>query len=260
MYIYANVIDTSQDGCCWAMRLYNGKSAFLVRHFRPWQLCGFKSWTLPTHYETLGVKRSASQKEIKTAYIKLSKQHHPDVSSHPNAQTQFMELSEAYQVLSNPKSKRTYDNKFIYNASVFTDPPGAQSHCLWQEQYARRGPRDYTQNRGNDFDEDFNIRRGINIEKDDVEEIVVSTYDVLHFVTCVMIMVTTVIVMVVQHRKSINNNLVLPLSLTRVEDINQNKKRIVNLNKKPVTPKERAKQLKYIKTKQQSEQMEVQLQ
>lgn len=61
-------------------------------------------------YDVLGVNRNATQDEIKSAYKKLSLKHHPDRNqSDPNAKQRFAEISEAYQVLSDPKQRQAYD-------------------------------------------------------------------------------------------------------------------------------------------------------
>ncbi len=60
-------------------------------------------------YEILGMTKSASDSEIKSAYRKLARKHHPDVDKTPGASEKFKELSEAYQVLSDPKKKQSYD-------------------------------------------------------------------------------------------------------------------------------------------------------
>jgi curved DNA-binding protein len=60
-------------------------------------------------YEILGVPRTATQDEIQRAYRKLARQHHPDVNSDPGAEDRFKEISEAYDVLSDPQTRRRYD-------------------------------------------------------------------------------------------------------------------------------------------------------
>lgn len=60
-------------------------------------------------YKLLGVKRDASQDEIRTAYRKLARKFHPDVSKSPDAQNRFTEIQEAYDVLSDAKQRRLYD-------------------------------------------------------------------------------------------------------------------------------------------------------
>src|SRR5215831_4496090 len=60
-------------------------------------------------YEILGVPRTATQDEIQQAYRKLARQHHPDVNKDPGAEDRFKEVSEAYDVLSDPQTRRRYD-------------------------------------------------------------------------------------------------------------------------------------------------------
>ena len=61
------------------------------------------------HYETLGVSRDASTEEIRRAYRKLARTHHPDVNPDPEAAEQFKRISHAYEVLSDEGRRRAYD-------------------------------------------------------------------------------------------------------------------------------------------------------
>lgn len=61
------------------------------------------------HYGILGVKKDASADEIKRAYRKLARQHHPDVNKEAGAEEKFKEINEAYQVLSDPNKRSQYD-------------------------------------------------------------------------------------------------------------------------------------------------------
>jgi curved DNA-binding protein len=63
----------------------------------------------PDHYEALGVGRDASQEEIQRAYRKLARSYHPDVNKDPGAENRFKDISEAYDVLSDPETRRRYD-------------------------------------------------------------------------------------------------------------------------------------------------------
>ncbi|NUR06208.1 MAG: DnaJ domain-containing protein, partial [Nocardioidaceae bacterium] len=60
-------------------------------------------------YEVLGLSRDADQSEIQRAYRKRARTLHPDVNKDPRAEEEFKELSEAYDVLSDPDQRRRYD-------------------------------------------------------------------------------------------------------------------------------------------------------
>ncbi|KAK7261944.1 hypothetical protein RIF29_28268 [Crotalaria pallida] len=61
------------------------------------------------YYSTLGISKSATVKEIKSAYRKLARQYHPDVNKEPGATEKFKEISAAYEVLSDDKKRALYD-------------------------------------------------------------------------------------------------------------------------------------------------------
>src|SRR5579884_590529 len=67
------------------------------------------STTERDYYELLGIARDADETEVKRAFRRLARQLHPDVSDQPDAEDRFREVSEAYEVLSNPETRQLYD-------------------------------------------------------------------------------------------------------------------------------------------------------
>ena len=66
--------------------------------------------TFRDYYATLGVPRTATEKEIKAAFRKLARKHHPDVNQgSKESEARFKELTEAYEVLGDPEKRKTYD-------------------------------------------------------------------------------------------------------------------------------------------------------
>jgi len=61
------------------------------------------------YYKVLGVERKASADQIKTAYRRLARKYHPDVSKEANAEQHFKEVQEAYEVLRDPEKRAAYD-------------------------------------------------------------------------------------------------------------------------------------------------------
>ncbi|GAA5901279.1 hypothetical protein JCM5296_005312 [Sporobolomyces johnsonii] len=61
------------------------------------------------YYKVLGVSKDVSEKELKKAYRKLSKQYHPDKNPDEEAKVKFLEVSRSFEVLSDPEKRKTYD-------------------------------------------------------------------------------------------------------------------------------------------------------
>ncbi|MGE3830618.1 MAG: molecular chaperone DnaJ, partial [Parvibaculaceae bacterium] len=76
------------------------------------------------YYETLGVGKSADEKELKSAFRKLAKQYHPDANtSDAAAEHKFKEISEAYEVLKDPQKRAAYDR---FGHAAFENGAGAR--------------------------------------------------------------------------------------------------------------------------------------
>src|SRR5688572_954128 len=77
-------------------------------------------------YDTLGVPKNASADEIKKAYRKLARQHHPDANpGDAAAEAKFKEVQTAYDVLSNPEKRKQYDTYGSTNGRMGGGPGGA---------------------------------------------------------------------------------------------------------------------------------------
>lgn len=74
-------------------------------------------------YGLLGVARAAEADEIKSAYRRMARQWHPDVCREPNAQDIFMQIQEAYEILSDPQKRARYDAGLILEASLGSVQP-----------------------------------------------------------------------------------------------------------------------------------------
>ena len=77
------------------------------------------------YYEVLGINKNADDKAIKKAYRKLAKKYHPDINpGDANAEAKFKEVTEAYEILSNPEKRKLYDQ---FGHAAFDGTGGAQS-------------------------------------------------------------------------------------------------------------------------------------
>ncbi len=80
------------------------------------------------YYKIMGIDASASDKEIKTAYRKLARKYHPDVSEQDDASDRFKEVAEAYEVLRDKEKRAEYDEirQYGVHGQSFRPPPGWQ--------------------------------------------------------------------------------------------------------------------------------------
>ena len=97
-----------------------------------------------SYYDTLGVPRDASEKDVRSAYRRLARQYHPDVNrGDKGAESRFKEINEAYQVLADPENRKKYD-RFGENwrhADQFARAGGqGSSPFTWFGRARRRGP------------------------------------------------------------------------------------------------------------------------
>ena len=80
------------------------------------------------YYETLGVSKTANEDEIRSAFRKLARKHHPDVAKDKKtAEEKFKQINEAYEVLSDPEKRRKYDQL----GENWNQPGGFQPPPQW---------------------------------------------------------------------------------------------------------------------------------
>jgi curved DNA-binding protein len=110
-------------------------------------------------YEVLGVSRDATADEVQRAYRRLARQYHPDVNKDPAAEDRFKEISEAYDVLSDPDTRRRYD---AFGPEFRSVPEGVDPEA-WARARTGGAPRGAT-------DEWFttSFGEGIDIDIDDL--------------------------------------------------------------------------------------------
>jgi len=82
------------------------------------------------HYQTLGLTPEATQEEIKRAYRRLAKQYHPDRSEDHNSHEKIIAINAAYEDLSNPTLRASYDRAFSQKRT--------QRNCQAQQQHTRQ--------------------------------------------------------------------------------------------------------------------------
>ncbi len=93
------------------------------------------------YYETLGVKKTSTEKEIKSAYRKLAKKYHPDTNAgNKQAEQKFKEVTEAYNVLSDPEKKKLYDQYGFAGLEEGFDP----NYAGYQSGFGGFNPGDHS--------------------------------------------------------------------------------------------------------------------
>jgi curved DNA-binding protein len=93
-------------------------------------------------YEALGVAKTATADEIRKAYRKLARKHHPDVNpGNPAAEPAFKKISAAYDVLSDDKKRKAYDEFGDAALQGGFDPDKAREYARWQSSRQQRSSR-----------------------------------------------------------------------------------------------------------------------
>ncbi len=87
------------------------------------------------YYAVLGVKKDASEGDIKKAYRKLARKHHPDINpGDKQAEEKFKIISQAHEALSNPEKRKIYDEFGEEGLRTGFDPEQARQYKNWTRQ------------------------------------------------------------------------------------------------------------------------------
>lgn len=109
------------------------------------------------YYETLGIAKDASQDDVKRAYRKLVRQHHPDVNKSPDAVQKFAETQEAYDVLSDEQKRQRYDQHGHAGERMGAGSPGGAQY-RWSPEAAGQSSPFEGEELGDVFDAIFGER------------------------------------------------------------------------------------------------------
>ncbi|VDQ10356.1 unnamed protein product [Trichobilharzia regenti] len=135
-----------------------------------------------TYYDVLGVKKSASPSEIRSAFIELSKKYHPD--KYRGDSEMFKRINEAYSVLSQEKTRRMYDATLTSSSSAKSSPYYSQP---WSDYDRTTGAYEYILHRRS---MDYRKRTVNNKEDLKITKLIVISSMLMAFFTYVISMYT----------------------------------------------------------------------
>jgi len=93
-------------------------------------------------YAVLGVRRTATSNEIKSAYRRLARKYHPDVNADPTAQSKFAQINEAYHALIDPERRKTYDRTGAVSSTAYArQTNSASARAARRAYYQQRADR-----------------------------------------------------------------------------------------------------------------------
>lgn len=136
------------------------------------------------YYQILGVSKTASQSEIKTAYRNGCKQFHPDKNAHPDAHLRFIEIHEAYEFLGDEKQRKAYDL-----AQTIKVTPNYEQYFQHREFAARNRAREYARQDFEQFKKSkyYKLAVGVN-----------NGFNYLFLLICLLIIVVPIYMYILQ--------------------------------------------------------------
>ncbi len=121
-----------------------------------------------SHYETLGLRHTGDQREIKEAYVSMAKRYHPDVSTGSEATHKMAEINEAYAVLRDKKKKEAYDAGLSRGGGEIGEEAVRAISNAFLRQYSELRNRDF---------EEFNKRVAVPQHKDSIKAAIEEAAD-----------------------------------------------------------------------------------
>lgn len=100
---------------------------------------------LPDYYKILGLTQASSQDEIKRAFRKLAKETHPDVCKDIGANDRFVEINEAYAILSDPEKRKSYHTQLIRQRENLSRPYAQRTQERQTTNTTSNPSRDYNE-------------------------------------------------------------------------------------------------------------------
>jgi len=108
---------------------------------------GLQEMEFKDYYETLGVEAGAGEAELKTAYRRLARKYHPDVSKEKGAEEKFKSINEAYEVLRDKEKRKQYDQlraSGYRSGQEYQPPPGFGNGGGFQQGFGNAGGGDFS--------------------------------------------------------------------------------------------------------------------
>lgn len=108
---------------------------------------GLQEMEFKDYYETLGVEAGAGEAELKTAYRRLARKYHPDVSKEKGAEEKFKSINEAYEVLRDKEKRQQYDQlraRGYRSGQEYQPPPGFGNGGGFQQGFGNAGGGDFS--------------------------------------------------------------------------------------------------------------------
>jgi len=121
---------------------------------------------MKNYYQILGINRKSSKSEIKSAFRKLAKKYHPDINKSNESTAKFIDIYEAYEILSNDEKRKIFDELFFEKEQLIKvdkNYSDAQRNYDFNRSKAKSNAEYYSKKHFKDFIQDVFIKAFINL-------------------------------------------------------------------------------------------------